>query len=50
MQSEQNGGSNISGKKKLNTSKNNNEHVEDSDICHQLFQLMGKVFDLEAVG
>lgn len=32
MQSEQNGGSDISGKKKLNTNKNNNEHVEDFDI------------------
>lgn len=47
MQSEQNGGSDISGKKKLNTNKKN-EHVEDFGICHQLFQEMDKIFDPEA--
>lgn len=47
MQSEQNGGSDISGKKKLNTNKKN-EHVEDFGTCHQLFQVMDKIFDPEA--
>ena len=49
MQTEQNGGSDISGKKKLNTNKNNSEHVEEFGICHQLFQVMDRIFHPEAV-